>query len=137
MKNLLFFIFLVLLIPAYALADDFDDALKAYNQGNYSKAAELFQKVCDGGDALGCNNLGVMYAKGKGVKQDYFKAVELFQKACDSGIAEGCYNLGLRYTNGQGVKQDFVKAKYFFGKACDMELQQGCDNYRKLNEMGY
>jgi TPR repeat protein len=54
------------------------------------KAAQLFQRACDLGNAAGCNNLGVLYDKGIGVAQDKVKAAQLFRKACDGGIAQGC-----------------------------------------------
>jgi len=47
---------------------------------DYFKAVELFQKACDGGDAAGCYNLGIMYMNGQGVKQDYSKAKKLLVK---------------------------------------------------------
>lgn len=37
-----------------------------------------------------CNNLGVLYYNGDGVKQDYKKAMEFFGKACDLGEQKGC-----------------------------------------------
>jgi hypothetical protein len=61
-------------------------------QQDYFKAVELYTKACDGGNANGYNNLGVMYANGEGVQQDNFKAVELFKKACSDGNANGCEN---------------------------------------------
>ncbi|HHO42486.1 MAG TPA: sel1 repeat family protein [Epsilonproteobacteria bacterium] len=46
------------------------------------KAAELYQKACDGGNAWGCNNLGFMYHNGDGIiKQDKVKALELYKKS--------------------------------------------------------
>ena len=43
------------------------DTKKAYDQGKafynnkeYDRAAELFKKVCDGGEMRGCNNLDAM-----------------------------------------------------------------------------
>jgi hypothetical protein len=53
----------------------------------------LYQKACDGGDAQGCFNLGVMYENGRGVTKDQAKAAQLYQKACDGGDAQGCENL--------------------------------------------
>ena len=54
------------------------------------KAAVLYKKACDGGDATGCFWRGNSYAVGIGVEQNYFKAAELYKKACDGGDAEGC-----------------------------------------------
>ncbi len=44
------------------------------------------------GEAGACNNLGVFYTYGKGVRQDKAKARELFGKACDMGNQKGCDN---------------------------------------------
>ena len=110
---------------------------EAYDKGDYQKAAQLYQKACDGGNAMGCSNLGGLYADGQGVRQNYQKATELWQKACDNRNAEGCFNLGVSYETGQGVKQNFSTAKQYYGKACDLGLQLGCDNYKKLNKKGY
>ena len=38
-----------------------------YNNKEYDKAAELFKKACNGGEMLGCRNLGIMYDNGNGV----------------------------------------------------------------------
>ncbi|WP_103569977.1 tetratricopeptide repeat protein [Campylobacter concisus] len=110
---------------------------EAYEKGDYQKAAQLYQKACDGGDAGGCYNLGVLYDNGQGVNRDYQKAAQLYQKACDGGGAKGCSSLGFLYKNGEGIKQNFSTAKQYFGKACDLGFQLGCDDYRELNEKGY
>jgi len=131
---------LVLLVVLFSIGfskDLIELGIEAYEKGDYQKAAQLYQKACDGGNSDGCYNLGLLYVSGRGVKQDYQKAVKLFKKDCDSGNAEGCYNLGVAYNNGKGVKQDFYTAKQYYGKACDLGLQLGCDNYRRLNEKGY
>jgi len=39
-----------------------------------------------------CNNLGVHYERGTGVKQSLFKAKEYYGKACDMGSKKGCEN---------------------------------------------
>lgn len=58
-----------------------------------SKAVAIQEKACDGGDATGCFNLGIMYANCRGVTKDEAKAVQLYQKACDGGYAAGCNNV--------------------------------------------
>ncbi len=81
-----------LILSAGLLADDFDDADKAYKAGGYQKAAKLFQKVCDGGVAGGCSNLGHLYYNGQGLRQDKSRAKEYYGKACDLGHQPGCDN---------------------------------------------
>ena len=109
------------------------DTKKAYDQGKafynnkeYDRAAELFKKVCDGGEMRGCNNLGVMYTNGDGVEKNEQKAAELYKKACNGGETNGCYNLGLIYADGKGVEKDFKKAAELFKKACDGGNMHGC-----------
>ena len=63
---------------------------EAYNKGDYQKAAQLYQKACDGGGAEGCYNLGVCYEDGQGVKQNFSTAKQYYGKACDLGLQLGC-----------------------------------------------
>ncbi|MCT7909721.1 sel1 repeat family protein [Arcobacter lacus] len=116
------------------LGDNVDLGIEFANKGNFSKANELWKKLCDDGNAIGCHNLGILYANGRGAKQDYFKANELYKKACDGGYNKSCFNLGISYYNGEGIKQDTQKAKELFGKACDLGLQEGCSAYAKLHK---
>jgi hypothetical protein len=48
---------------------------------NAAKSVELYQKACNGGNAIGCNDLGRMYSGGGEVKKDDGKAAEFSQKA--------------------------------------------------------
>ena len=82
---------------------DYEQGIAFYDNKDYDKAFESFKKACDGGDMLGCSNLGSMYADGKGVEKDLGKAAELFKKACNGGEMLGCRNLGIMYDNGNGV----------------------------------
>ena len=60
-------------------------------------AVELYKKACDGGNMLGCTNLGSMYANGDGVEEDFSKAAKLLKKACDGGDMNGCRGLDIIY----------------------------------------
>jgi TPR repeat protein len=55
-----------------------------------SKAASFLDRACRGGDAEGCNDLGVAYEKGTGVTPDRRRAAELFRKACQLGFQQAC-----------------------------------------------
>jgi TPR repeat protein len=48
----------------------FDEALNAYNNKNYAKAAEIFLEEATGGSAPAQCNLGFMYDNGQGVPRD-------------------------------------------------------------------
>ena len=92
------------------------------------------QRLANQGDATAQHNLGVMYTKGSGVRQDYAKAAQWFEKSANQGDALAQYNLGLMYENGAGVRQNIATAKEWFGKSCDNGDQDGCDSYRILNQ---
>ena len=55
------------------------------------------QKDAEDGNAQAQFNLGLMYAKGKGVLKDTAKAVEWYQKAAAQGDAQAQFNLGQMY----------------------------------------
>jgi hypothetical protein len=57
---------------------------------DYARAVALFSQSCDGGDAKGCEALGLMYDLGIGVSRDALHAMTLYSKACDGGDADGC-----------------------------------------------
>ena len=45
--------------------------------------AESLRVDCDEGDAIACNDLGVMYQSGEGAPQHVARALSLYQQACD------------------------------------------------------
>ncbi len=45
------------------------------------------------GNAFACNNLGVMYENGTGVKRNKAIARQYYQKACNMGNKRGCENI--------------------------------------------
>jgi len=101
-----------------------------YAYKNYKKAAELFKKGCDLGNDLSCYGLGLLYAHGKGVKQDYKRAAELYKKACENGYINGCINIGLLYVYGKGVSKNYYKAYEYWQKAAkkgDSDAQHNLD----------
>jgi TPR repeat protein len=51
-----------------------------------------YEKACNLNNGGGCNNLGVLYAKGQGVVQSKTTAKGYYRKACDLGEQLGCNN---------------------------------------------
>ena len=49
--------------------DYYNKGIDSYNNGNYSKALELWKKSCDMGAAGWCRNLGILYYYAQGVRQ--------------------------------------------------------------------
>src|SRR5206468_3838971 len=92
------------------------------------KAAELYQKAVDHGNAFAQNNLGRLYEDGQGVPKDSSKAAELYQKAADQGNAFAQNNHGRLYQNGEGVPKDLSKAAELYQKAADRGNAFGQDS---------
>ena len=45
-----------------------------------------------GGITRGCNDLGILYDNGQGVRQNFSTAKQYYGKACDLGLQLGCDN---------------------------------------------
>lgn len=65
-----------------AFGGDFEDGIKAFKSGDYKKAFDFYKKSCDGRNAFGCFNLGLIYDNGQGVKKDKYRAKQFYGKAC-------------------------------------------------------
>ena len=116
------FLFAVLLIVACATgaaADSYEDAVSAYDRGDYTRAAQLLRPFAEQGDALAQYNLGVLYRKGRGVPQDDVQARQWYEKAAVQGQVKAQYNLGTLYFNGEGVPKDYPQALRWFRLAAD------------------
>jgi TPR repeat protein len=88
-------------ISGFFLKPGFDAARKAAEQGN----------------PLSQFNLGLMYYKGRAVRQNYTEAVKWWRLSAEKGFAEALNNLGMMYGNGDGVAQDHVEAHKWFDLA--------------------
>ena len=110
---------ILLLCSSVARADDIDDGVKAYDEGNYAQAIELFLPLANQGDAAAQFYLGLMYDKGKGVTQDYKEAVKWYRLAAAQGDTDAQFNLGSMYAKGEGVIQDYKEALKWYRLAAE------------------
>ena len=63
--------------------------------GKYSsctKLIEILSKKCDGGDMIGCSDLGSILGIELGMREAAFVPLE---KSCKAGVAASCFNLGI------------------------------------------
>ncbi len=93
--------------PAWA---GFDEAVAAYNRGDYATAIREFRPLAERGNAHAQYNLGVMYRYSHGAPQDHAKAVGWYRKAAEQGHAKAQSMLGLMYYTGVGVPHDYLQA---------------------------
>ncbi len=75
------------------------------------------KKLALGNNAIAQKELGIMYAKGQGVKVNYKQALLLFSKSAKQGNAHAQCDLGLMYYNGYGVKKNYKQALLWFIKS--------------------
>jgi TPR repeat protein len=122
--------------PSTSAENLFDQGLSAYRGKQFSQAAELYRRACDGGERKGCHDLGLMYFKGEGVAKDLNRADELFKRACDEGGTGGCLDLGEMYSRGEGVPKDLNRAADFFKRACDAGGAPGCTDLGRMYRHG-
>ena len=113
---------LIMSFAAPLAAGPYEDAVAAYEAGDYVTAYRLQLPLAEDGFAKAQVNLGIMYAYGRGVPQDDAEAVEWFRRAADQGDAFAQHNLGVFYQAGRGVLLDGTDAVRWFRKAADQGL---------------
>ncbi|CWX27791.1 tetratricopeptide repeat protein [Haemophilus influenzae] len=119
---------------ADTLEQQFQQGSEATTRGDYQTTFKFLLPLAEQGNAAAQLMLGVMYARGIGVKQDDFEAVKWYRQAAEQGYANAQAILGFSYLLGQsGVQVNKSLAKEWFGKACDNGEQVGCEYYGKLN----
>ena len=106
-------------VPEMSAQEALDRAGKAYEVGDYARAAALVRKAADLGVAAAQFNLGLMYDKGQGVTRDYAQAMVWYRKAADQGLAPAQYNVGALYASGQGGRRDDVQAMSWVRRAAE------------------
>src|SRR5262249_13166332 len=89
-------------------------------KSNYQQAVAFFVEGGGRGRPGSLNNLGFMYAQGKGVERDPVKAAEHFQQAGAGGFPIAKVNLGLCHLTGFGVPKDEMAAFMLFKDAADL-----------------
>ena len=80
-------------------ANETQQALNAINRGDYKTAIDIWQNLANRGNNAAQFNLGLMYFKGDGGKQNLSKAAKWFRLAATQGNAEAQLNLCLLYTS--------------------------------------
>ena len=104
-----------------------DDPKRAFEQGEYEKAYELWLPLARTGNLEAENYLGIHYYLGLGVKRDYKEAVKWFEAAAKAGLPDAQRNFGDMFHYGRGVPQDYYKAFIWYFAAS----QQGHETAKR------
>ena len=110
---------------------DFNAAMQAYNTGNYGEAYKQLLPLAKAGNDVAQNNLGNLYARGLGVKQNYQQAILWYKKSIEQGSTDALTNLAVMYQSGLGVEKDVKKAIKMYETAIKD------NNPAAFNNLGY
>jgi TPR repeat protein len=81
------------------------------------RAMEQVLPLAEKGDARSENEVGVIFASGRGVPQDFHEAAKWFRESADQEYAPAQFNLGQLYQTGKGVALDATEAAKWVGLA--------------------
>jgi len=98
---------------------DFELGKQAFAKGDFATALAEWKPLAEQGLPFAAYNVGLLYTKGQGVKQDSAEAAKWYLVAAEKGIPEAQYNLGVLYSTGAGVPKDYVQATKWFQKAAE------------------
>ena len=125
---------LALMVAPTAQAGPYEDGLRLLRAKDYLKAATAFRTAAAHGHPAAERELGFLYYKGHGVRQNIPTAVAWFEKSAMRGDVLSQTNLAKMYENGLFVaRNDASSAKYFA-----MAAEQGDRRAQlRMGEMRY
>jgi TPR repeat protein len=110
---------MVVFFAAPVAAGQFEDAVAAYQKGDYATALRLVRPLANQGNAGAQAVVGDMYFNGEGVPQDYAEAAKWYRLAANQGNAIGQKNLGFMYHSGRGMPHNDAEAVKWYRLAAD------------------
>ena len=102
-----------------AAGQTFDEAVAAYNRGDYATAVRGFLVHAEQGNATAQYKLGVMYNYGWGVPENDAEAATWYRKAGEQGDVKAQWSLGDMYNYGLGVPEDDAEAVRWYRLAAE------------------
>lgn len=128
-------VYLILALASTAFAD-FRSGVEAYQRGNDVTALHEFWTLAHQGHAGAQFNLGVLYARGRGVAQDFRQAARWYRLAAEHGHALAQCNLGVLYEEGIGVLPNDEEASRWYRLAAEQGNAGGQNNLGRMYEEG-
>ena len=109
-----------------------EDASKAYQSGDFAKAAAIFIPAAEKGDPEAQVNIAFMYYCGMHVEKNHELAAEWYLKAARQNHANAQFSLGTMLENGEGIARNLEDAYFWYGLA---EKQGDKDAQRLRREL--
>lgn len=101
---------IVLLFMANTTYAGFNEAVTAYDSGDFKRAFIEAKPSADRGDPSAQYLLGVMYYNGEGVSQDYKESVKWLKLSAAQGNLNAQFNLSNMYRKGEGVTANYEES---------------------------
>jgi len=102
---------------------DINEAHKAFNSKDYTKARELYTILAENKDKVAQTSLGYIYQQGLGTPKDEAKALALYKAAAEQKEPIALFNMGILYANGLGgVEHNQFLAHQHFLEAAIREV---------------
>jgi TPR repeat protein len=140
MMSMAVFISAIMVLPALA---DFKAGMNAYKKKDYVTAMREFRSD---GKAKANFNIGIMYYKGEGVKQDKKEAAKWLLKSAEQGYGQAQFVLSVMYFTGDGIESNIPDAVKWIHKSAgngfaEAQFRLGMmyingDNVEKNKEQG-
>ena len=119
MKRMIHVLLMLFFMSSSVYADEFQDAVGAYDRSDFKIAFEKFKPLATQGNSAAQYNLGLMYQYGESVNQDFKEASKWYKLSAKQGYAPAQNNLGVRYEKGEGVTQDYKEAVKWYKMAAE------------------
>jgi hypothetical protein len=102
-----------------ASAATLEEAKAAIQAKDFKTAAAIYNELAEKGDAKAQYNLGLMYSRGDGVKQNFNEALKWYRLSAEQGFAEAQYNMGVILLRPEWVKADYEESINWYTKAAE------------------
>ena len=97
---------LIFAYPSFTEANQYQEAIDAYNRKDYKTSYKLILPLAKKGLPKAQYSIGVLYEKGKGVNKDFKKAKKWFQFSADQGFAKAQKKLNFISKKRPGPKRE-------------------------------
>lgn len=121
-NRLICFVAVWIWMVGIAKADPYEEAITAYEIGDFVHSARLLQPIAENGDARAQFNLGQLYEQGKGVNQNFQQAMRWYRLSAVQGNSWAQYNVGQMYEDGLVVERSYVRALMWYNLAASKGL---------------
>ena len=123
----LFCLIVTLLNWAKPVLAQYAEGQRAFDQADYLKAQEAWQKCAEGEDARCQYSLGYLMQFGLVGGADLGAARAWYEKAAANKSADALYALGLMHESGQGADKDLGKAFDYYHQAAAAGVQSDAE----------